>query len=103
MSISLEANDWKHTALTAGESQAELERSSFLEKLFDRDYEVIYFTDAVDEYVMQHLTEFDNRKLQNAAKENLKLGDKDEKEKKKEKALRVSTFWLIRGLTKPPL
>ena len=56
----------------------------------DRDYEVIYFTDPVDEYVMQHLSEFDDKKFQNAAKENLKLGDKDEKEKKKEKALRVS-------------
>lgn len=75
--------------MSAGESQEELSRSSFLEKLFDRDYEVIYFTDPVDEYVMQHLTEFDNKKLQNAAKENLKLGDKDEKEKTKEKALRV--------------
>lgn len=42
---------------------------------------------------MQHLTEFDEHKFQNAAKENLKLGEKDEKEKKKEKALRVRIFW----------
>ena len=64
-------------------------KSPFLEKLLDRDYEVIYFTDPVDEYVMQHLQEFDDKSFANAQKENLKLGSKDDKEKKREKALRV--------------
>ena len=54
-----------------------------------KGYEVILFTDPIDEYVMQHLTEYDDKKLQNASKDNLKLGGKDDKEKKSDKKLKV--------------
>ena len=36
---------------TAGRSRDEVENSPFLEKLKRKDYEVIYFTDALDECV----------------------------------------------------
>eukprot|EP00951_Prasinocladus_malaysianus_P001320 scaffold9070_cov38-Prasinocladus_malaysianus.AAC.1 len=72
----------------AGQSVEELEKSPFLEKLLDKGYEVIYFTDALDEYVMQQLTEYDDVKFSNASKENLKMSDTDEKEKKRDKALK---------------
>ena len=75
---------------TAGESEAELSKSPFLEKLVAKGYEVILFTDPVDEYVAQHLSEYDDKKLQNASKENLKLGGKDDKEKKSDKKLKAS-------------
>ena len=39
---------------------------------------MIYFTDAIDEYMMQNLTEYDDFKFQNASKEDLKMGDTDE-------------------------
>jgi hypothetical protein len=51
---------------------------------------VIYLTESVDEYVMQHLDNFQDIQFQNAVKEKLTLGGKDDKEKKKEKALRVT-------------
>ena len=49
---------------------------------------MIYFTDPIDEYTMQNLTEFDEFKFSNASKEDLKFGDADDAEKKRNKALR---------------
>ena len=72
----------------AGESREALEKSPFLERLLQKDLEVIYFTDPIDEYTMQNLTEFDEYKFSNASKEDLKFGDADDKEKKRNKALR---------------
>ena len=70
----------------AGESQAELAKSPFLEQLLERGYEVLYMTDPVDEYLMQHLTEFDDKPFQNASKDNLKLAKGDKQASKKAKA-----------------
>jgi HSP90 family molecular chaperone len=50
--------------------------------------QVILFTDVLDEYTMQHLLEFDDKKFANVSKENLKLGDKDEEERKEFKELK---------------
>ncbi|KAK9806925.1 hypothetical protein WJX72_007685 [[Myrmecia] bisecta] len=72
----------------AGESKEALAKSPFLEQLLKKGYEVIYFTDSIDEYMMQNLPEYDDKKFQNASKEDLKLGDKDKKQKKQEKELK---------------
>jgi heat shock protein beta len=69
----------------AGESREALEKSPFLERLLAKDLEVIYFTDPIDEYTMQNLTEFDEYKFSNASKEDLKFGDADDKEKARAK------------------
>lgn len=53
----------------------ELEESPHLEKLLERDYEVIYFVEPMDEYMMQGLLEFDDKKFIDASKEDLKLDD----------------------------
>jgi heat shock protein 90kDa beta len=72
----------------AGESREALEKSPFLERLLAKDLEVIYFTDPIDEYTMQNLTEFDEFKFSNASKEDLKFGDTDDKEKARNKKLK---------------
>ena len=36
---------------------------------------------VIDEYLMQNLTEFDDKKFANASKEDLKFDDKDDEEK----------------------
>mmetsp|Transcript_14050 Transcript_14050/g.42403 ORF Transcript_14050/g.42403 Transcript_14050/m.42403 type:complete len:949 (-) Transcript_14050:289-3135(-) len=64
----------------SGASQEEVESSPFLEKLKRKGYEVIYFTDALDEYVMSNMPEYDGLKFFDASKEDLKIG-KDKKEK----------------------
>ena len=53
----------------------ELEESPHLEKLLEKDYEVIYFVEPMDEYMMQGLLEFDDKKFIDASKEDLKLDD----------------------------
>merc|ERR1712070_1026376 len=80
--------DQKQIYYLAGGSKEEVASSPFLEKLLKKDLEVIYFTDPIDEYVMQNLTEFDDKKFANASKEELKFGDKDDEEKAKEKAIK---------------
>jgi len=69
----------------AGNSMDEVQNSAFLERLIKKDLEVIYFTDPLDEYLMQNLTEFDDKKFANASKEDLSFGDKDDVEKTKMK------------------
>ncbi|XP_060101580.1 endoplasmin isoform X1 [Heteronotia binoei] len=65
----------------AGSSRKEAESSPFVERLLKKGYEVIYLTEPVDEYCIQALPEFDNKRFQNVAKEGVKF---DETEKAKE-------------------
>ncbi|KAI3988995.1 hypothetical protein MKX01_033031, partial [Papaver californicum] len=66
-----------------GTSKEQLEKSPFLERLTKKNYEVIFFTDPVDEYLMQYLMDYEDHKFQNVSKEGLKIG-KDSKDKDKE-------------------
>jgi len=58
-------------------------------------------TDAIDEYVMSHLTEFDDAKFQNASKDNLKLGKDDKKAAKALKARGAPRAARARGGSAP--
>jgi hypothetical protein len=62
---------------------AALQKSVFLEKLLEKGYEVLFFTEPMDEYMMTHLTEFDDKKFQDASKDDVKLGKEDKKGLKK--------------------
>jgi len=68
----------------AGMSRTEVEKSPFVEKLLKRGYEVLYLVEAVDEYCIQSLPEFDGKKFQNVAKEGLKLEESDAAKERKE-------------------
>eukprot|EP01026_Neomeris_dumetosa_P057149 TRINITY_DN524_c0_g1_i3.p1 TRINITY_DN524_c0_g1~~TRINITY_DN524_c0_g1_i3.p1 ORF type:complete len:809 (-),score=211.28 TRINITY_DN524_c0_g1_i3:419-2845(-) len=86
----------KNIYYVAGQSYDEVANSPFVENLLVKGYEVIYFTDPVDEYMMQHMFEYEDYHFMNAAKDELKLTDKDDKEKKAEKQLKKQ----FEGLTK---
>jgi len=67
-----------------GESRAAVASSPFIEGLKKRGYEVLYLTDQIDEYMVQQLKEYDNKKLLSCTKEGLDLDDTDEEKRRKE-------------------
>ncbi|MBA0646070.1 hypothetical protein Goklo_014064, partial [Gossypium klotzschianum] len=66
-----------------GESKKAVENSPFLERLKKKGYEVLFMVDAIDEYAVGQLKEYDGKKLVSATKEGLKLDEESEDEKKK--------------------
>uniref|UniRef100_A0A6C0J0J0 Histidine kinase/HSP90-like ATPase domain-containing protein n=1 Tax=viral metagenome TaxID=1070528 RepID=A0A6C0J0J0_9ZZZZ len=64
-----------------GESISKVINSPFLEKLKNKDYNVLFLTDAIDEYMLQYLTEYENKKLLSVTKVNLELGETEEEKK----------------------
>lgn len=80
-----------------GTNKEQLEKSPFLERLTKKNYEVIFLTDPVDEYLMQYLMDYEDRKFQNVSKEGLKLG-KDSKIKELKESFKELTKWWKDGL-----
>merc|ERR1719298_216698 len=77
--------DQKNIYYISGEDKESLLKSPSVEKLLSRDIEIIFMTDSVDEYTVQHLTEFEGKRLINASREGLKLDDSDKDKKREEK------------------
>ena len=66
-----------------------MEKSPHMELLRKKDYEVLFLTDPVDEWVTQGLTEYDGKKLKAVDRGDLEVEseeEKKEKEAKKEEA-----------------
>lgn len=78
----------------AGTNKAELMKSPFVERLLKKGLEVIYCVDPIDEYTMQALPEFDGKKLQNVAKDGLKI-DKSKAAEERQKELEATYSPLV--------
>jgi len=63
-----------------GASRSVVDNSPHLEAFREKDYEVLYLVDPVDELLVQYLTEFDGKKLKSISKGNVKLGSEQESE-----------------------
>merc|ERR1739844_362965 len=63
----------EHIFYMAGGSKEEVEKSPFVERLLKKGFEVLYLTEAVDEYAISALPEFDGKKFQNVAKEGFSI------------------------------
>ncbi|KAI4479430.1 hypothetical protein M0804_011215 [Polistes exclamans] len=87
----------QHIYYIAGASEAEVEKSPFVERLNKKGYEVLYLTEPVDEYTISALPDFDGKKFQNVAKEGFQL-DEGEKAKEIQERLQTSFEPLLKWL-----
>jgi len=85
--------DQKEIYYITGDKLSSLLNSPHLEKLKEKDYEVLLMTDPVDEWVVQSLTEYDGKLLKSAEKGDLELDSVDEGQKEEYNAL----FGFIKG------
>jgi molecular chaperone HtpG len=87
------AEDQKEIYYITGDKLSSLLNSPHLEKLKEKDYEVLLMTDPVDEWVVQSLTEYDGKPLKSAEKGDLGLDAVDDAKKEAFNAL----FGFIKG------
>ncbi|KAH8240210.1 hypothetical protein KR032_012174 [Drosophila birchii] len=74
----------KHVYFITGESKDQVSNSAFVERVKARGFEVVYMTEPIDEYVIQHLKEYKGKQLVSVTKEGLELPEDDDEKKKRE-------------------
>jgi molecular chaperone HtpG len=67
-----------------GESRKVIENSPHLEAPKEKGYEVLYFSDPVDELMLQSLNEVEGKKLKSVSKGKVSLGTEEEKKQREE-------------------
>ena len=67
-----------------GESRASVATSPFIESLKKKGYEVLYLVDPIDEYMVQQMKDYDDKKLKSVTKEGLDIDETDDEKKKRE-------------------
>lgn len=77
----------EHIYYIAGTNLDEVSRSPFVERLLKKGYEVLFLVDAVDEYSISALPEFEGKKFQNVAKDGLDLSSQSARTKERQEAL----------------
>jgi len=68
-----------------GENRKSLENSPFVEGAKKKGVEVLFMTEAIDEYMMQQLKEFEKHKFVCISKGNIDFGETEEEKQQKEK------------------
>lgn len=91
------AKTQEHIYYIGGESKETLMKNPLLQGLVKKGYEVLLLDDTIDEYAMQHLAEYEKKKLVNIAKGDFKFPE-DEVERRKTKQLKkiydpLTTWW----------
>ncbi|MCK5543148.1 MAG: molecular chaperone HtpG [Desulfobacterales bacterium] len=80
-------DDQKEIYFITGAEMTSLANSPLLEALKEKDYEVLLMVDPVDEWVVQSLTEYKEKKLKSAEKGDLDVNKVDDKQKDEYSAL----------------
>ncbi|KAK4313756.1 hypothetical protein Pmani_014914 [Petrolisthes manimaculis] len=87
----------EHIYYMAGSSKSEVENSPFVERLIKKGYEVLYLVEAIDEYAINSIPEFEGKKFQNVAKEGLTIDEGEGAKERLEELKKVYeplTKWL---------
>jgi TNF receptor-associated protein 1 len=95
------AADQKDILFLYGKNRKAIESGPYLEALQARGYEVLLLTEPVDEYVMQSLREFKEKKIISADSDELKLGKLDQEptgESLDGKAVKKLSKWIKQSL-----
>ena len=66
-----------------GDNKESLSRSPLIERIKEKGHDILYFTDPIDEYMIQNVREYMEKKLVDVSKEGIKF-DEDEIKKQSE-------------------
>ncbi|KAK3136584.1 hypothetical protein QOZ80_5BG0438960 [Eleusine coracana subsp. coracana] len=81
----------------AADSLSSAKNAPFLEKLTEKEYEVLLLVDPMDEVAIQNLSSYKDKKFVDISKEDLDLGDKNEEREKEIKQEYSQTCDWIKG------
>ncbi|XP_026448044.1 heat shock protein 90-6, mitochondrial-like isoform X2 [Papaver somniferum] len=83
----------------ASDSLTSAQNAPFLEKLKEKEYEVLFLVDPIDEVAIQNLKSYKEKNFVDISKEDLDMGDKDEeKEKQIKQEFGVTCDWMKKRL-----
>ncbi len=75
-----------------GDSLTQVSHSPYLEKLKEKGYEVLLLVDTVDEWVVEAVKEYKDKKLQSIMREGLDIDTEAEKKQKEEELKQAETI-----------
>jgi molecular chaperone HtpG len=78
------STEQKDIYFMTGESLAQLQASPHMERVREKNFDVLFLIDPVDEWVMNAVTEFSGKKLVSVARGDLDLDSESEKKTKEE-------------------
>lgn len=91
--------DQKDIYYIASDSVTSAKNTPFLEKLLEKDLEVLFLVDPIDEVAIQNLKAFKEKNFVDISKEDLDLGDKNEdKEKEIKQEFGQTCDWIKKRL-----
>ena len=76
--------DQKEIYYATGSSLAQIRKLPQIEKLLDRDYEVLFMTDDIDEFVIMMMREYEGKNFQNAQQADTEVESDEEKSAREE-------------------
>ncbi|KAM0944143.1 putative Heat shock protein Hsp90 family [Dioscorea sansibarensis] len=91
--------DQRDIYFIAADSLTSAKNTPFLERLIEKDYEVLFLVDPMDEVAIQNLKSYKDKNFVDISKEDLDLGDKnEEKEKEIKQEFGQTCDWIKRRL-----